>query len=63
LAFSTSAVQHLCRRGRNRHKRAIRRCRGSGITAERKIELLELGRRQLFGVSPEAVAQGAQKPP
>src|ERR1039457_1558237 len=46
-------VRHLCRRGGNRHKRAIRRCRGSGITAERKIELLELVWRQLFGVPPK----------
>ena len=56
-------IQYLCRRGGNRHKQAIRRCRGSGITAERKIELLELGWRQLFGIAPKSVAQGAQKPP
>jgi hypothetical protein len=56
-------VQRLCRRGGNRHKRAIRRCRGRGVTAERKIELLELVWRQLFSVPPEAVAQGTQKPP
>jgi hypothetical protein len=41
-------VQHLRWRGGNRHKRAIGRCRSSGITAERKIELLELVWRQLF---------------
>ena len=57
------SVQRLCRRGGNRYKRTIFRCRGGGITAERKKELPELGWRQLFRVLPEAVAHGTQKPP
>ena len=56
-------IQLLCRRGRERHKRTVRRRRGCSIAAQCKIELLELAGRQLFGIAPEAVAQGTQQPP